>query len=208
MTAQRMKSPSAATAEVDWSPLKGGGTNFKTHRLIVDDRNTARFEPTLGTRLFCWIFLGAGLLLLGAGVMVAVENSPDLGLEVLILGVMGLVFSLVGFLMLRFMATPVVFDRARGYFWKGRKDPDEFWNRDELKDFAELGNIVGLQVIGEAVSSDSGSFTSYELNLVLKDGSRLNVVDHGNKDAIVDDAQTLSEFLGVAVLDRWHDPRA
>ncbi len=40
----------------------------------------------------------------------------------------------------------------------------------------------------------------YELNLILKDGSRLNVVDHGNRDALQGDARTLAEFLDVDLL--------
>jgi hypothetical protein len=40
---------------------------------------------------------------------------------------------------------------------------------------------------------------SYELNLVLKDGRRINVVDHGGADKIRTDAATLADFLGVPV---------
>ena len=43
--------------------------------------------------------------------------------------------------------------------------------------------------------------SSYELNLVLQDGERLNVVDHGSFDVLREDAAKLGEFLGVPVWD-------
>lgn len=57
-----------------------------------------------------------------------------------------------------------------------------------------------LQVLTEHVSSDKGSYRSYELNLVLADGSRLNVTDHGKLDRIMNDAKALSEFLEVPLI--------
>ena len=41
----------------------------------------------------------------------------------------------------------------------------------------------------------------YELNPVLNDGSRINVVDHGNLERLRGDAITLSQFLDKPVWD-------
>jgi hypothetical protein len=43
------------------------------------------------------------------------------------------------------------------------------------------------------------SFYSYEVNLVLKEGKRLSVVDHPTSFLAKEDAQTLSTFLGVDI---------
>jgi hypothetical protein len=51
------------------------------------------------------------------------------------------------------------------------------------------------------VTGNKNSYYSYELNLVLDDGSRINVVDHGNLDRLRSDAQTLSRFLDKPVWD-------
>ncbi len=51
------------------------------------------------------------------------------------------------------------------------------------------------------VSGNKSSYYSYELNLVLNDGSRINVVDHGNLKRLRSDTQTLSQFLGKPVWD-------
>ncbi len=57
-----------------------------------------------------------------------------------------------------------------------------------------------LQLISEYVSGKS-SYYSYELNLVLDDGSRINVVDHGNLAAIREDAGKLALFLAKPLWD-------
>ena len=45
------------------------------------------------------------------------------------------------------------------------------------------------------ISGSKSSYYSYELNLVLHDGSRINVVDQGNLKRLRSDANTLSQFL-------------
>ena len=61
--------------------------------------------------------------------------------------------------------------------------------------FAKLDSIHALQLISEYCRGNKSSYYSYELNLVMEDGSRMNVVDHGNQAKLREDAQTLSTFL-------------
>ncbi len=103
--------------------------------------------------------------------------------------------------MFYFGTSPIVFDKYKSSFWKGRKSPDEVSERKEIKYFTELANIHALQIISEYCSGNKSSYYSYELNLVLKNGSRINVVDHGNLTKLREDAQTLSAFLGKPVWD-------
>jgi hypothetical protein len=50
-------------------------------------------------------------------------------------------------------------------------------------------------------SGNNSSYYSYELNLVLKNASRLNVVHHGNKLAMLADAKKVAGFLKVPLWD-------
>ena len=61
--------------------------------------------------------------------------------------------------------------------------------------------IAALDKYFDHVLIHTGQNYNYELNLVLKDGERINVVDHGNLKKIQDDANTLSNFLGKPVWD-------
>ena len=63
-------------------------------------------------------------------------------------------------------------------------------------DHVPLGEIHGIQIIKEYCSTKNGGYYSYELNLVLKDASRVNVLDHGNGARLRRDADELAGFLG------------
>ncbi len=190
------------TEPVDWSPLKRGGTNFRTHKLVSVDLDTVVFKPSTGAIIFYFAFLLFGIIPSSIGFWQFVNHGFRFSTDVLVPFGFGAVFGTVGLFLFGFGTRPIVFDKRRGYFWKGRKDPDEVWSKDELKHFCELKNIQGLQIITELVKGDKGSFNSYELNLVLKDGSRMNVIDHGNEAALRQDADGLAEFLGVEILER------
>jgi len=77
--------------------------------------------------------------------------------------------------------------------------PDQVFNKDLIKHLAPLDQVHALQLVSEYCSGNKSSYYSYELNLVLKDGRRVNVIDHGNINRIRQDAQTLSNFLGKPV---------
>jgi hypothetical protein len=117
----------------------------------------------------------------------------------------GLVFAGVGGVTttncVYFGLAPIVFDKRRGEYWKGRTAPYEAANREGMKHYAKLSGVRALQIIRERCTSKNSSYYSYELNLVLDDGSRLNVVDHGNLERLREDASRLGAFLGKPVWD-------
>ena len=103
--------------------------------------------------------------------------------------------------MLYFGTAPIVFDKLSAHFWKGRKSPQDVGDVRSLKHAAEFSQIHALQILAEYVRGNKSSYYSYELNLVLKDGARINVVDHGSQNRLREDAKTLSVFLGKPVWD-------
>ncbi len=188
--------------QTQWTPAKGGGTNIRTHRLVEVEVNRIEFKAAAGAKIFYSIFIVAGLAAM-IGIPYAHFSSGgetfDSGL--IVPALMGLLFVGIGISMFYFGVRPIVFDKFRNAFWKGRKGPDDVSDRRELKYYAELQNIHALQIISEYVHSSKSSYYSYELNLVLKDGNRINVVDHGNLKKLREDADTLSKFLGKPVWD-------
>lgn len=50
-------------------------------------------------------------------------------------------------------------------------------------------------------SSENPDYWSFELNLVLTSGERINVVDHGNLGRVRADAKTISALLGCKLWD-------
>jgi hypothetical protein len=98
-------------------------------------------------------------------------------------------------------AAPIVFDKRRGEYRKGRVAREEASNRQGIKDRVELDRIHALQIIEQSVRTPRSSFYSYELNLVLDDATRMNVVDHGQLGRLQADAATLGRFLEQPVWD-------
>ena len=186
--------------QVDWSPLSRGGANFRTHRLVPISDSHLEFRSTLGARLFAGVFLFFGAL--APGVIFVAEglepstmfSSPAFGF--------GALFSTAlvgaGIFLFRQFCSPIVFDKAtceytrKKRLFQGGKSPEFPIN---------LQRIRGVQILKEWVSGSESSYDSYELNAVLEDASRVLVVDHGNRDQLVSDAEVLAAFLGVPLWD-------
>ena len=188
--------------QTEWLPLKRGGASFQTNKLYEIDENRLEFKASLGMKCFSGLFVVVGL---GVSVF-ALSHKPsqteDLwNKDFLFPLIFGLVFGLAGWAMARSCATPIVFDKNHGYFSKNRKKPEYQMDRSRLKDYAELNRIHALQLLAEECKGDKSTYTSYELNLVLSDASRLNVIDHGNLTAVREDARKLADFLDKPVWD-------
>jgi len=179
-----------------WTPAKSGGANFGTHQLVSVGSSRLEFHVSVAAYVFYAIFL-----LVGLGVMVGVtvanmrSGQPMLRSDFIVPVLIGLLFFVVGGVMLRVGTKPIVFDKTRGMFWKGRVAPDQVFDRSQIKDYAELENIHAIQLLSERCRGKDTSYYSYELNLVLENGERINVVDHGNKSKFLEDASTLAAFL-------------
>lgn len=182
--------------ETCWDPLVKGGANFKTKRLVFVNPNRIVFKPTIQMILFGLLFLIIGLAI-----------AFFIGKEKLFGGIFGLIFSAIGGAILYFSSIPIVIDKSLGYFWHSRKEPRGYNRTDENKYF-HLKNVYAIQIIAEFIqgshrsngsggSSRSAPYTSYEINLIMKNGSRKNVIDHGKLSSITQDAKTLADFLNV-----------
>ncbi len=187
----------------DWGPAKSGGTNFKTHKLVPGFPDKMEFKAGLGAKLFYLIFMGVGAAALIFFLIPTIQKGAfGLNPDTLVPAGITVIFGGIGVLLHYFGTAPIVFDKNRGYFWKGRKDPQRVFDKKTLKHYCELHEIHAIQLISEYIRGDKSSYYSYELNLVLKDdGRRLNVIDHGSGDVIREDAKILGDFLGVAVWD-------
>ncbi len=95
---------------------------------------------------------------------------------------------------------PIVFDNGRGRYWWGPARPG-----DRNKGTA-LECMHALQVVSIPTCTRRMSMERCELNLILADGSRTNVLCRGDKAAVQTEAVTIGEFLGVPVWDATQLP--
>lgn len=187
---------------IRWTPVKRGGSNFRTHKFYSDGANQVGFKATLGAKLFSGLFMVVGVgVALGITWSQLQEGVPILSVDVLFPVIFGLIFFGAGLFMFRSYSKPIVFDKMVGYFWKGWKKPDRYRGNQKIPGSIRLDDIYALQIVSEYIRGDKKNYYSYELNLVTKDGQRHNVIDHGDRSDLVIDADKLSEFLVKPVWD-------
>ncbi len=191
---------------MSWTPLTRGGTIFRTHGLVEVVAGRLEFRATRGA-IFCYLILlqialGVLGILIGVPIFLASPEENVLGAGDLIMALISylfvLAFAILAVCVFYFGTMPIVFDKGSRFYWKGRTSPDLMINRDARSDWTRLKKIHAVQVI-EARTSDG--IRSYELNLVIADGKRLNVLEHGNRERLRQDATTLADFLGIPVWD-------
>ena len=182
-------------ASTEWFPLQGGGSNFCTHRLVEQGPERLAFKASGLSLLMPSIF---GFISIACLVSFLFVNDTE---KFSFLIPVGLAFSAVSILLTYFLGKPIVFDKFSGLYWKGRTRNGLPPRKGELIHSALLSEVHAIQLIPEWVRGSENSYYSYELNLVLNDCRRMNVVDHGGRSCIREDADILSQFLGVPVWD-------
>lgn len=191
-------------AKTGWGPAKSGGASFGTHRFADAGPRRVEFRATRGARLFYGAFAGMGALVIvifPTAALSTVGLTWQTGPFLILPTVIGGIFVFAGGAMWYHGAAPIVFDKQRGEYWKGRVAPEEAANRQQIKERVTLERIHALQLIREHVRGNKSSYYSYELNLVLDDATRLNVVDHGKLEDLRVDAEALSRFLDKPLWD-------
>ncbi|MAO64775.1 MAG: hypothetical protein CL666_07220 [Balneola sp.] len=186
--------------KIDWSPLKGGGTNFRTHTL-TEDFNRLSYKASKGAMFFAGIFAAVGVLVPVFIIYGSIGSGAEIfASENLIAAGFGSIFAIVGLYMFKLFTTPITFDKNVGFFWRGKNTP-ELYGKNDPSNSVRLSDIHALQLIAERIKSDNGSYFSFEINIITKEGERVHIVDHGNRRSIYEDAETISKFLNVPVWD-------
>jgi hypothetical protein len=187
--------------KTSWRPLKKGGASFGTHNLVEVSSRRLEFKPTVFAVVFYLIFALLGLGMLGFVFYQEFHSGFALETDFIFLLIGGVIFSLVGIVLGYLGTKPIVFDREYGFYWKGRRKPNRDIEYSHPELFTPLKNIHALQILSEYIKGNKSSYYSYELNLVFKDGSRANVIDHGNLDRIREDTRKINQFINRPIWD-------
>jgi len=183
---QHIEDPIAQKTE--WTPLNRHTASFITHKLIKKSFSLMQFEATLELKIF-YLFPALFGIFLG----MAFSNSFNI-----IIFVICIILILAGILLYLFNTKPIIFDKNKGYIWKGKiKDyPYQIIENNKIKCIS-LNQIYAIQLLRSSLRW----VVSYEINLILKDGKRYDVLGHYNLEKIKKDAETLSKFLRIPLWD-------
>ncbi|HFB66811.1 MAG TPA: hypothetical protein ENJ60_14865 [Aeromonadales bacterium] len=184
-----------------WEPLNSGGANFKTHRLVLVNSSKIIFRPSIFALLFYIIFIIVGASVFIKGVNELPLSYQQINQDSFIFMGVGALFLIVGVYLLYTGTRAIVFDKIRGYYWKGKPPSKHLRLNTYHPNIASLKSIHAIQLVSESIQKENSSYYSYELNLVLKSGDRLNVIDHGNYEKIQSNARQLASFLHKPVWD-------
>lgn len=189
--------------KTDWRPLFEGGTSNTTYSFNKVSPRRAEFRAHGNVKLTSTLFIIVGAGLVAAMLLDLFDVDMPAFYAALAFGAF---FIFIGIKRLQRLETPRIFDLDNGHLWIGKEAP-----KDDISTDTQccLDEIHAIQLLHERCRSagDSASdyFYSYEMNLVLQDGQRFNVVDHGHLTRIRNDADSLSRFLDVPVWDAIPD---
>ena len=184
----------AVAGKTSWQPLKKGGFNFKTFNLEYLPSGRLAFKPTRQAIVFYIIFITAGLGFLIDVIYTLYSSDFDFVRFELINFAIGMIFLLSGISMaIRIKA--IVFDRSAGYYWRGRRKVQYSDMHRNQKVFSRIMDIYALQLLSEYIQKDKGSYHSYELNIVFRDGSRKHLLDHSKIEDLKREAEELSSYI-------------
>ena len=163
------------------------GPKFKSHTIFFD-KNVADLRPTVSSLLFCVVYIVVGLFLMTLAVIVYVKNNQiDF---TIFLGGIGTAIATFGFTLIMPFVKQVTFDKNRGTF------------KNNIDRAVKIENIVSLQIINKMITSKNGiSYPCYELNMLTKNGRRINILNHNDFNQLKSDAEKLADFLSVELID-------
>ncbi len=187
---------------LNWSPLVIGGSSYRTLKLMQASPSQWSYEPTGMHKAFPLIFIWSGAF------MAIILLITIIGFFI------GIALVVIGIIWRRRQKKVIIFDFDKKAFWKGDKKLDtNNVNTAMLDDLVPFKEITGIQLLAETVvtrtvSNNDSNFNnspkvydSYEMNLVLKNGSRVNVVDHGNFNIMKLEAEAIAKRIEVPVWD-------
>jgi len=179
---------------VEWTPTeKSPGVR----RLVQKSRNIIEFEPNEINLFTCKLFLTIGIGLLLVALYIWVTTRSDFTYWLVFCGVS---ITLFGAFYLYIGTVPVLFDREKNIFTKGKDEEIEFL--DEIFPKVELNchDIYVIQLVRVPMRKGGDH---YQLNLVDRNGQRVSVGNYYYQKEIQNDAAVLGAFLAVPVWDTW-----
>lgn len=81
-----------------------------------------------------------------------------------------------------------------------------YWYPKIIYNSGSLSELNSVQVIEKTVDSHNSirpvKFQCFEVNIGINDRTRINIMEHGNKNEILKDARLLARFLGVKLYEQ------
>ena len=192
--------------QTPWSATTVGGASHTSHKLVRITPSRMELHASVEMKLVVFIFLLLTLvptLFAMRDLLTAYLMEAHLEMTFAVLG--GLIcvpLVLVGLFFEAALRSPAVFDKSKDYFSRGKSSPAPL-DPEHARKTCKISQVHALQLIciRNTHKLDPKVFDSYELNLVLRDGGRVNVFNHGNLEHARAKARMLAGFLAKPLWD-------
>jgi len=187
--------------KIGWDSARPKDANYWPQKTKVS-ANTITIGKSAVNILHALLFLlpfGLPLLFGPVYFYLYLDSAP----EIFILSPFGALFCLPGFLILK--NEKITFDKPSGFYYRGNA-----YDQSASLPLAKQGrlkDIYAVQILSKVTKSrskHSRPFTSYELNLVFKDGARTNAMDQKDEKIVFESALELGKFLGAPIWSANH----
>lgn len=166
------------------------GPKFLSHTVVIKGQ-TAYLIPTISSMLFCVLYIAVGVFLMSLASYVQWQ-SGQLDFAIFV-GGFGIAITTFGVSLIQPFLKIANFNKSTDVFKNGQ-------DRN-----VKLQHIVSMQINNKMVKRKQAlSYECYELNMLTKNGRRINILNHNNMKQLQLDAMLLSQFLKVQVLDMQH----
>ena len=179
--------------KVSKEPLVAGGSTFENYILHQSSSTELKLRPS--RTYAAYAALCALIVCIFVSIVILSYHYSDslkFIWDYLYFVIFGFIFFVFLIMSILDLFKTSVFDKGKNRFYKR-----PYGHKVDIL----LSKIVAIQVIGEIVEDESTNFNSFELNLVLDNSKRINILDHSNLSGILQDAKQLSEFLDISI---WH----
>ena len=182
-----------ANIQLSWEAASSGGSSFKIKSMHMKDKRVI-FKRSIRFVLFHLPVIIPGLLAFILGVPFFISEGV-LGMVVFML-VFGSILTGLGFYSLLKEKTFIIdLESGEYYFVKAQAKGQE-----KSQEKGPVNGIQAMQLLSKSICNTSSPYTSYELNLVLKNGERITVLDHGDYQHVKNCGERLSAILNVLLL--------
>jgi hypothetical protein len=184
--------------KVSWNAFNASSTNFKNQAIDVSDDKIRIKQPKKMDQLTA-LFLAPGIATFLYGLSDFFSGDWLFGFFMILLGS---VLGGIGFNLLKKTSNDFTLDLTKGTYHVGNH-LDEVSQRDRFVN-GYIKDIHALQILKERIASSSKdgkskSHNNYEVNIVLKDGERINIMEHQHIEYVNSYAVKLSGILGVSI---------
>lgn len=186
--------------KTDWFPLIKGGHRVSTYKLEETEKRI-EISPINSYKKHLYILIGFTSAFYFLLFKADAESSKNLTSGIVILFITFLIFlGIILYKSYRISQT-IVFDKEKGLFYKSKKNLLNYIGAYNTSYGFKLEDIYALQIIPEEIGEDENRYVSYELNLILKNTRRKNIIDTNNLSVILEDAKLIAEFLNIPLWD-------